>query len=252
MSANIVLFPGREILAGEKDHAVVTAVQRRLNELGCGPLQQDGSFGPATSAAVGKFQSQHGLKVTGSIAEETWVALFGGDPSDGTLLNGVLREARSQVGVMEKPLGSNRGPEVDQYLLRVGLNPTAGSYPWCAAFVYYCFDEASKALSRTNPVIRTAGALDLWRKSCATGVPHLTAAVAAADPSKIQPGFIFVMSTGGGNGHVGLVESSTAGKLVTIEGNTNTNGSREGIGVFRRDSRRVSQINQGFLDYSNS
>ena len=40
------------------------------------------------------------------------------------------------------------------------------------------------------------------------------------------------------------------GRLVTVEGNTNDNGSREGIGVFRRDSRKISTINKGFIDYS--
>lgn len=250
MSTSIFIFPGGTILQGEKDTAIVTAVQRQLNEVGCGPLQQDGSFGPRTSAAVGKFQAQHGLPVRGFVDEATWTALFAQQPVAEPLLSAAVREASSQVGVMEQPLGSNRGPQVDQYLLRVGLNPTAGSFPWCVAFVYYCFDEASRALGRTNPVVRTAGVLDLWRKSCAKGVHHLTPSEAAADPSKIQPGFIFVMSTGSGDGHVGIVESSTAGRLLTIEGNTNTNGSREGIGVFRRDSRKVAQITQGFLDYS--
>ena len=246
MSTNRIVFPGRTINRTEKDKVIVTAVQHRLNELGCGPLQEDGGFGPRTSGAVGKFQSLHGLPASGAVDEATWIALFAPQP----LLSAVVRQASLQVGVMELPLGSNRGPKVDQYLLRVGLNPAAGSFPWCVAFVYYCFDEASKALGRGNPLIRTAGVLDLWNKSCAKGIPHLTTAEAAADPSKIQPGFIFVMSTGTGSGHVGLVEGSTADRLITIEGNTNTNGSREGIGVFRRDKRKVAQITQGFLDYS--
>lgn len=40
------------------------------------------------------------------------------------------------------------------------------------------------------------------------------------------------------------------GRLVTIEGNSNDNGSREGIGVFQRDARKISRINKGFIDYS--
>jgi hypothetical protein len=38
--------------------------------------------------------------------------------------------------------------------------------------------------------------------------------------------------------------------LVTIEGNTNDNGSREGIGVFRREQRKISSINKGFVDFT--
>ena len=34
-----------------------------------------------------------------------------------------------------------------------------------------------------------------------------------------------------------------------IEGNTNVAGSREGIGVFRRNGRKVLSIDKGFIDY---
>ena len=37
--------------------------------------------------------------------------------------------------------------------------------------------------------------------------------------------------------------------LVTNEGNTNDGGSRDGIGVFRRQARKIAQINKGFIDY---
>ena len=66
----------------------------------------------------------------------------------------VLRVAASQVGVSEVPPGSNRGPEVDGYLRAVGLDPEQWSYPWCAAFVYWCFERACRELGRPNPVGR--------------------------------------------------------------------------------------------------
>jgi hypothetical protein len=59
-----------------------------------------------------------------------------------------------------------------------------------------------------------------------------------------------VIATGAGFGHTGLVERTSGGKLVTIEGNTNVGGSREGIGVFRRESRKTVDINRGFIDYA--
>jgi hypothetical protein len=61
---------------------------------------------------------------------------------------------------------------------------------------------------------------------------------------------IFVMDYGRGAGHTGLVESVQGGRLVTLEGNTNDDGSREGVGVFRRTGRKVLTINRGFIDYS--
>jgi hypothetical protein len=66
----------------------------------------------------------------------------------------------------------------------------------------------------------------------------------------VKPGQIFTIDTGGGNGHAGFVLEVVGGKLITVEGNTNDNGSREGIGVFRRESRKILSINKGFVDYN--
>ena len=46
-----VPFPGRVVTLGDAD-AVVLAVQRRLNRVGCGPIDEDGVFGPQTAAAA--------------------------------------------------------------------------------------------------------------------------------------------------------------------------------------------------------
>ena len=45
-------------------------------------------------------------------------------------------------------------------------------------------------------------------------------------PRAFRLGMIFTMDFGGGAGHTGLVESVDGGRLVTIEGNTNDDGSR--------------------------
>jgi len=58
------------------------------------------------------------------------------------------------------------------------------------------------------------------------------------------------MDFGGGVGHIGFVADFVNGHLVTVEGNTGPDGSREGIGVFRWTQRRLSNINLGFVDYS--
>ena len=56
------------------------------------------------------------------------------------------------------------------------------------------------------------------------------------------------MSYGGGTGHTGIVESVSGGFINTIEGNTNESGSRNGIGVFKRQ-RKINSINKGFIEY---
>ena len=256
-------FPGHVIKKGDPDAANVRRIQRRLNARGCGPIAVDGGFKGETESAVKLFQARfpdadgQPLIIDGKVGSITWEALFGedtvpvADQASSPLLAKTIAIATSQIGVMEQPPGSNRGPEVDNYIRRVGLNP-AGRFAWCAAFLYFCFDEAALAQPRANPVIKTAGVLDHWDKAGRQGVPRITSAKAAQDPSLVQPGHIFIIDTGapGGGGHTGLVVEVVGGKLVTIEGNTNDAGSAEGVGVFKRESRKIVQINKGFIDYS--
>ncbi len=255
-------FPGRLIKAGNTDRPIVLSIQRRLNAVGCGPIEENGTFAQQTEDAVklfqGRFPDTDGLPLTvdGQVGPITWAALFGkqsvsvvsqvADP----LLTRVLEVAASQVGVMEEPPGSNRGARVDEYLRAAGLNPTAGSFAWCAAFVYWCAQQAAAALRRPNPLIRTAGVLEHWNEAEKQRIPRVLSEQANANPTLVKPGQIFTLSTGGGHGHMGLIAQVNGGKLTTIEGNTNDGGSREGVGVFRRESRRIGQINLGFIDYS--
>jgi hypothetical protein len=260
-AGNTRAFPGHVVTFGETDAAVVKAVQQRLNELGCGPVDADGVFGSQTKNAVQLFQARFAdadgvpLKIDGVVGAITWAALFGmssvptASESSDALLASAVRVAASQVGVREQPEGSNRGPEVDKYAQSVGLNP-ADANPWCAAFVYFCFNQAAQELSKPNPVIKTGLVLEHWKLAGKQGVPRLLQEDAVANPALVQPGQIFILATGGGHGHTGLVEQVQGGKLVTIEGNTNEGGSREGIGVFRRASRKLAEINRGFIDYS--
>lgn len=257
-------YPGRIIKKKERNKDIVTAVQRRLNESGCGPIDEDGDFGKQTEDAVKLFQTRFSdqdgqpLKVDGQIGSITWTMLFGSQTvpvviepgATDTLLGKALEIAISQIGTREKPLGSNRGPQIDKYLKTTGLNPAGGSYPWCAAFVYWCYDQAAKALGRSNPLVKTAGVLAHWNQAGTKGIKRISRTAAMNNPSLIKPGMIFIMQYGATTGHTGMVERVSGGKLVTIEGNTNDGGSREGIGVFRRDARKIADINKGFIDYS--
>ncbi len=258
-------FPGRLLKKELTNNAAdVRAVQQRLNEVGCGPLDDTGNFDNQTFNAVKLFQSRFTdidglpLEIDGEVGSLTWSALFGAQSvpithtADSPLLDKVLAIAATQVGVMEVPPGSNRGPQVDKYLRTVGLDPAAGSFAWCVAFIYFCFEEAAKKQGRANPMIKTAGVLNHWNLAGTAGIPRITAAKAIGQPGLVKPGHIFVIDTGGGFGHSGLIERVIGSKLVTIEGNSNDGGSREGLGVFRRSMRKVTQINKGFIDYSNA
>ncbi len=248
--------------------ASVKILQERLNKLRCGPsngaLAVDGEFGPDTFNAVQLFQARsvdmrgNPLKVDGKVGPLTWGALF---PKLVITPQGFCSElAKVAVGVAateeaahvrEDPERPNRGPEVDQYVRSVGLDP-AGQYPWCAAFVYWSFQQAAEKLhvAGGNPVTRTGSVLEHWQKAAKNPrARRLLARDCQDNPSLVTPGMIFVLATGAGAGHTGLVEAVEGQYLITIEGNTNEVGSREGIGVFRRTSRKISHINRGFLVY---
>jgi len=157
-------FPGTVLTPGSKGSAVL-AVQQRLNKLGCGPVLEDGTFGAETQDAVELFQTRFQdtsgapLKIDGTVGPMTWAALFGAatTPTNATapsqLLAAVLQFASGEVGMMEDPLESNRGPRIDQYLRAVGLDPAAGSFPWCAAFVYFCFQQAAQTIPKNWVVV---------------------------------------------------------------------------------------------------
>jgi hypothetical protein len=260
--ASATPYPGVLQKRGSTD-AAVHQIQVRLNQIGCGPIAENGVFDVATDRAVRLFQARHldvtkrPLKVDGHVGSLTWGALFGASsvPSNfvatSELTEAVIVFAASQVGVMEDPVGSNRGPEIDEYLRSVGKNPAKASYAWCVAFTHFCYMQAAAALTIRSPHIKTAGVLEHWRLArTEPNVTRVTGAAATDDPTLVRPGALFIIDTGGGKGHSGIVLGVANGRLVTIEGNTNDDGSRDGIGVFRRDSRKVASINKGFIDYS--
>lgn len=259
---SVLDYPGFALRTGVVARSTIRAVQGRLNQVGCGPIPVSGVFDRATQQAVRLLQARsvdgqgQSLKIDGVVGPLTWAALFGAHriPSlaatpISAFMKGTLSVALSQVGVMEDPPGSNRGPKVDEYLKSAGLDPSAGSFAWCAAFVYWSFSQAATRLGTSNPAIRTAGVLDHWKKAGQVGITRLLAGQILDDLSLLKPGLVFVINTGGGRGHMGLVEDFRDDRLITIEGNTNLPGDREGVGVFRRNGRTISDINQGFLSY---
>jgi hypothetical protein len=48
----------------------------------------------------------------------------------------------------------------------------------------------------------------------------------------------------------GRYVADIGGTLVTIEGNTDDGGHRDGIGVFQRSRRKIRDINMGFVAFS--
>jgi peptidoglycan hydrolase-like protein with peptidoglycan-binding domain len=268
METSISEYPGSVITKKSKTSAQVKAIHARLKALGYGEGLKLGTFDDVMESAIKLFQSQHNdgsgqaLKVDGIVGRFTWLALFGQSQllvfaPPAALPAQAMAAAISQLGFMELPGQPNRGPQVDSYLKAVGIkNPNSnppGGYPWCQAFVYWCFEQSALMLARANPSPKTAGVLDHWNKSIATTrTQKISKAAALADITKLQPGMLFVNDYGAGKGHIGYVESIYSdGRLVTVEGNVNSAGRREGLGAFRPQRRKISDGElKGFLDYS--
>lgn len=208
-------FPRRIIKAGDADKATVKKIQQRLNAVGCGPIAENGIFDKQrTERAVKLFQARfpdvtgNPLEVDGKVGSLTWGAMFGAStvPSNAAapsaLAKAAVDFAITQIGVKEKPIGSNRGTAVDAYLRAVGLNPAGGSFAWCVAFTHFCYKKAAESLGVQNPHIKTAGVLAHWNKAGTKAkIMRVTRAKAVADPGLIKPGCLFIIDLGGGLGH---------------------------------------------------
>ena len=153
--------------------------------------------------------------------------------------------ASREVGYKETE-GSNLGPAVKKYQYATDLEP--GSWPWCSAFVCWCLmvwlrDPNAKewlALKRRSP--------EDWRPKTALAYGFLEWAKSRPNtvdifPDSIipAPGDIVTFDFS----HVGIVANANADTITTIEGNTNSAGSREGDGVWIKT--RQKNIARNFL-----
>lgn len=150
----------------------------------------------------------------------------------------IVEIARKEVGT-EEVNGSNCGPRVNEYKAATWL-PADKAWPWCAAFVCWVVREAMKAtgLKETQTFRRpqTAEAWDMENWSLEQDRTTWTKKPHGGD---IQAGDIVVFTFS----HIGfaLGAPDASGFVMTVEGNTDSRGSREGGGVFEK-RRHVSQI----------
>jgi hypothetical protein len=140
----------------------------------------------------------------------------------------IIEQAESQLGVREAT-GNNDGVMVENYLAATGL--TKG-YAWCAAFVVWTHQQCGVYITPSAwspdlfPAARTMYHFGKFR-------------IANLQPSDV---FGIYFSSKKRIAHVGLIHKWPSGAhFVTIEGNTNEAGSREGDGVYSK-RRLKSQI----------
>jgi hypothetical protein len=116
--------------------------------------------------------------------------------------------------------GRNDGERVEMYLRAV--NQKAGA-SWCAGFVVWVLKAAGINTENAN-----AWAPSLFPKKRTTYTRGEPFVAQAADLMGIYyPNLKRI-------GHVGFVERVLDNCVITVEGNTNGEGSREGNGVYRK------------------
>lgn len=125
-----------------------------------------------------------------------------------------------QIGVREYG-GSNRGLEVEQYLQSVGLGP---GYPWCAAFVSWCYQYAD-----------VEAPLSAWVPDYSRRCKRIYQRNRFQKRTPKQ-GDVFLIWYDRLNrpAHMGFIDKWSDKWIVTVEGNTNDNGAREGNGVYKK------------------
>lgn len=126
----------------------------------------------------------------------------------------------SQIGVREKT-GKNDGQEVEMYLKTVGLGK---GYAWCSAYVKWCLVQAEipNTINAWSPTAENKKHIVFSnRKFNEEPLPGDVGTLYYSKLKRIGHTYFF---------HQKINESV----YESVEGNTSTQGSREGDGVYRR------------------
>jgi hypothetical protein len=148
----------------------------------------------------------------------------------------------------------NRSPRIDEYLKLAGLlpaDPATIGKAWCGAFVYWCYQQASKEFDGKNPLPReTFGGrpLKTWAEAHKDWIIYQAG---GAEPA-LESGDIFVVLD---LSHVGMVskpiedytkDGSTHRAFTSVEGNQMDsqfpNWGNKGIRVKRVEVSRCAVI----------
>ena len=136
----------------------------------------------------------------------------------------------SQVGVTEQ--GYNSGDSIDMYLASVDLKP---GNPWCAAFVSWTYQKNGVISPKSGwSPSWFADKYVIWKKE--GGLKNQTP----------RPGDVFgiYFKEKKRIAHVGFIHRFGEQITITVEGNTNAAGSRDGDGVYvkRRPTRQLFYV----------
>ncbi len=203
----------------------------------------DGDFGPATEKAVKNFQKAEGMNQTGTVSHALFARLcnpmkeaFDSPLSGSSFRDLVLEVAENHLKNQPYELiikgQSNCGPWVRSYMDGNDGSP----WFWCMGFAQAIVDQAAAAVDKRFTTLMPK------TYSCDTvGTTGLNKGLLSRyqtlrrEPERIKPGDIFLLQKSRYDWvHTGIITRRIGDIIETIEGNTNNEGSRNGIAVMKR------------------
>lgn len=135
----------------------------------------------------------------------------------------------AEVGVKEAT-GNNDGPRIEEYITSTGLD-AKGQYPWCAAFVYWVYQQHDitipTAAPAWTPSYFTKESI-IWKSRGNNNIQPLKGDIIGLYSSYLER-----------IAHAGFFHVEIGDYFITVEGNTNAQGSREGNQVAIRKRRKI-------------
>jgi len=142
--------------------------------------------------------------------------------------------AESQIGTQEDARHQNEGSAILKYQQATNLD--GQGWPWCAAFVSWCVQQWENADNLFLPKPRIASAFGLIDWARENKFLVFSAFNSAFDAQRNDI-VVYAFS------HCGIVSSAARDLFQAIEGNSNTDGSRDGFEVARRP-RKYSSVSR--------
>lgn len=153
------------------------------------------------------------------------------------LIQRVIEIAKKEIGVVEDKPYNNSGKRVDEYQWIGSCNKIKSGSPWCQFFMNWLLKQLTDKQYRWTCSGYTPDNVNFAIKN--------NCGKKFVNPEDIRIGdFGYIYSASRNNArHVFLIVDINLkdNYVITIEGNTNNDGSSEGFGVFLR-KRRINQV----------
>lgn len=203
----------------------------------------DGDFGPSTETAVRSFQQYNKLPVTGEVDSALFSKLSQPVTAAFTTQGKAthLRELIVEIAhlhlaqqpyelvIFDQP---NSGPWVRSYM--DGFE--GKKWFWCAGFVQSIFDQAASQLQKDfRSLMPLTYSCDIIAQKAIDKKLLIRNKTIRTNPALAKPGDIFLLQKSAADWeHTGIITGVDQDIFETIEGNTNTDGSSNGNGVYKR------------------